>query len=86
MPTGSGKNLLFVVPSQLFRAQFTVAIVPLVALKQDLLRRCTQWNVPCAVYDPTRTPHQLHAVLRADCSLLSGVTLLMQAIVLLISF
>ena len=40
MPIGSGKSLLFVVSSQLLGAQVTIVIVPLVALKQNLLQRC----------------------------------------------
>lgn len=62
MPTGGGKSLLFVVPSLLPRAQVTLVIVPLVALRQDLLRRCTEWGVVCACYDTAVTPQQLHAV------------------------
>ena len=62
MPTGGGKSVLFVVPSQLPSAQVTVVVVPLIALRQDLLRRCREWNVVCACYDPGVTAQQLHAL------------------------
>lgn len=62
MPTGGGKTLLFVVPSLLPGAQVTLVIVPLVALRQDLLRRCREWNVACACYDADITPQRMHAV------------------------
>ncbi len=42
MPTGSGKSLLYVVPSQLLGAHVTIVIVPLIALRQDLRRRCME--------------------------------------------
>ena len=37
-------------------------IIPLIVLKHDLIQRCMEWNVVCAVYDSGSTPHQLHAV------------------------
>lgn len=62
MPTGGGKSLLFVIPSLLPRAQVTVVVTPLVALKQDLQRRCMEWRIMCDVYDPFITPHRLHQI------------------------
>ena len=62
MPTGSGKTLLYVVPTLLPEAQVTVIIVPLIALKQDLLRRCTQWNLAPLCYQNSIAIDQLHAV------------------------
>ena len=44
-------------------AQTTVVIVPLVALKQDLLQRCRQWRLSFATYDTAFDwSHRLHAV------------------------
>ena len=62
MPTGSGKSLLFVVPSQLPQTQTTIVIVPLLALKQDLVDRCKEWRVACTTYDRIASPHRLHAL------------------------
>ena len=63
MPTNSGKTVLFVVPSLLPQAQVTVVIVPLIALKHDLIRRCTEWNISFGLYEDTwAQPERLHAV------------------------
>ena len=62
MPTDSDKSLFFIVSSQLPKAQISIVIVPLIALKHDLQQRCRELNVPCAVYDPVFSPHQLHAL------------------------
>lgn len=63
MLINSGKTVLFVVPSLLPQAQVTVVIVPLIALKHDLIRRCTEWNISFEVYENTWTqPERLHAV------------------------
>ena len=61
MPTGSSKTLLFVLPSMLLQAEVTVVITPLVALRQDLLRRCEEWKISFAVFGAGRFP-QPHAV------------------------
>jgi superfamily II DNA helicase RecQ len=45
-PTGSGKTILYVVAAMLPRAEVTVVIVPLIVLRQDLLRPCEQWGIP----------------------------------------
>jgi len=63
MPTNSGKTVLFVVPSLLPQAQVTVVIVPLIASKHDLIRRCTEWNISFGLYENTwAQPERLHAV------------------------
>jgi len=41
MPTGSGKTLLYVIPTLLQRTEVTVVVIPLVTLRHDLRRRCT---------------------------------------------
>jgi hypothetical protein len=45
-PTGSGKTIPYVAATPLPRVEATVVIVPLIALRQDLLRRCEQWGIP----------------------------------------
>ena len=63
MPTGSGKTILYVVPTLLPGAQVTVVIVTLVALKQDLLRRCAEWGLEPLCYSRTTCDEgRLHAV------------------------
>lgn len=63
MPTGSGKTLMYVVPTLLPMAQVTVVICPLVAARVDLLRRCKEWGINPTIYRPGLvTEHQLHAI------------------------
>lgn len=40
LATGEGKSLAFLLPSCLHRAATTVVIIPLIALRQDMTRRC----------------------------------------------
>ena len=47
MATGMGKSLLFQLPACLPEAGTTVLIVPLVALRLDLIRRCQNLGVDC---------------------------------------
>lgn len=50
MPTGGGKSILYILPTLLPEAQVTVVITPLVALQQDLIRRCTQASINHGVF------------------------------------
>ncbi len=45
-PTGLGKTLLYMLPSVLEANCFALVITPLVALRQDLIRRCTETHIP----------------------------------------
>lgn len=49
--TGEGKSLLFMLPQRLPGAGTTVLIVPLVALKQDTVRRCEAIGIECRAWD-----------------------------------
>ena len=42
MPTGAGKSVLFMALSVIPSAEVTIVIMPLVALRQDLVRRCRE--------------------------------------------
>ena len=48
--TGEGKSLLYMLPQRLPGAGTTVLIVPLVALKQDTVRRCELMGIECRVW------------------------------------
>jgi len=61
-PTGSGKSVLYVVLSLLPRAEVTVVIVPLIALRQDMVRRYEQWQIPFRVWPAGHVVGQLYAV------------------------
>ena len=52
LATGEGKSLAFLVPICLPQAATTVVILPLVALKQDMVRRCQLAKIAHSVWDP----------------------------------
>lgn len=60
LATGMGKTLLFQLPCVLPHAGTTVAIVPLVALRLDLIRRCRALGIDCQEW---AADHQTHAAL-----------------------
>ena len=45
MATGGGKSLLFMLPAWMEQGGTTIVVVPLVALRQDMIRRCKQLNI-----------------------------------------
>lgn len=47
MPTGSGKSLLFMLPAWV-SSGMTIVVVPLIALRADLHRRCTELGIASA--------------------------------------
>lgn len=49
-PTGGRKTLLYVLSSLFPSAQVTTVIVPLISLKQDLLCRCSEWQIEALCY------------------------------------
>jgi superfamily II DNA helicase RecQ len=48
--TGEGKSLIYMLQQRLPGAGTTVVIVPLVALKQDTIRRCKAFGIDCIVW------------------------------------
>jgi superfamily II DNA helicase RecQ len=50
LPTGQGKSLTFMLPAMQSHAQTTVVITPLVALAEDLLRRCKATGIDAIIY------------------------------------
>ncbi|RPA71385.1 P-loop containing nucleoside triphosphate hydrolase protein, partial [Ascobolus immersus RN42] len=57
LPTGGGKSLLFIVPAKLKGSGTTVVIVPLLALKNDLLERLKKFEITARGFDSERTDH-----------------------------
>lgn len=51
MPTGSGKSMVFLLPAAMQPSGVTVVVVPLRALEQDLLYRCTRLGVTAVMWD-----------------------------------
>ena len=50
LPTGQGKSLTFMLPALQSHAQTTVVITPLVALAEDMLRRCKEIGIDAIIY------------------------------------
>ncbi|ERF71905.1 hypothetical protein EPUS_09389 [Endocarpon pusillum Z07020] len=63
--TGEGKSLSFMLPVCLPHAATTVVVVPLVALKTDIVRRCLELNIAYSIWNRHANPQQY-----VGCSLL----------------
>jgi superfamily II DNA helicase RecQ len=50
LPTGAGKSLSFMIPAMFADAGTTVVVMPLVALAEDMLRRCKDAGIDCIIY------------------------------------
>jgi superfamily II DNA helicase RecQ len=51
MPTGSGKSVLFMLPAFVQVGGVTIVVVPLKALRADMVVRCREVNIRCAVWE-----------------------------------
>ena len=51
MGTGVGKSLLFMLPASASPAGTTIVVVPLVALRDDMKKRCDGLGIRCEVWD-----------------------------------
>jgi superfamily II DNA helicase RecQ len=51
LPTSSGKSLSYLLTSSLSISKVTIVIIPLIGLKQDILRRAKEFNIPCNIYE-----------------------------------
>lgn len=56
MPTGAGKNLLFMLPARAEQGGTTVVVVPLIALRGDMMRRCKKLGTSSAEWEGRRPP------------------------------
>lgn len=56
LPTGIGKTAIAILPS-LVENGYTIIIIPLIALKEDWIRRLTELNIPFEHYDGSLTGH-----------------------------
>ena len=63
LPTGGGKSTLYLVLSRLQAAEVSIVIVPLIALRQDLIRRCREYGILHWHYNNVdRMQDRLHTV------------------------
>lgn len=51
MPTGGGKSLLFMLPAWAEQGGTTVVVIPLIALRGDMMRRCKSLGILCAAWE-----------------------------------
>ncbi|KAL8685459.1 MAG: hypothetical protein Q9218_007746, partial [Villophora microphyllina] len=63
MPTGGGKSLIFMLPAFCSPGGVTVVVVPLIALRQDMTRRCRELGVRCRSWSSTHPPDDAQIVL-----------------------
>jgi RecQ family ATP-dependent DNA helicase len=63
MPTGGGKSLLFMLPAWAEQGGTTVVVIPLIALRGDMMRRCKSLGISCAAWEGRRPPDAAAVVL-----------------------
>ena len=63
MPTGAGKSVLFMLPAWVEPGGVTIVVVPLKALKKDMIHRCEMIGIRCAVWDGRSQPDGASIVL-----------------------
>ena len=51
MPTGAGKSVLFMSPAFVQVGGVTIVVVPLKALRGDMMRRCGALSIRCAIWE-----------------------------------
>lgn len=51
MPTGAGKSVLFMLPSFVQVGGVTIVVVPLKALRADMIARCGGLSIRCAIWE-----------------------------------
>lgn len=61
MPTGAGKSMLFMLPAWAEQGGTTVVVVPLIALRGDMMRRCRKLGISCAEWE-SRCPPDAAAI------------------------
>ena len=54
LPTSIGKSLAYLLTSSLSISKVTIVILPLVGLKQDILRRSKEFNIPSIIFEDTK--------------------------------
>jgi superfamily II DNA helicase RecQ len=63
MLTGGGRSLLFMLPAWAEQGGTTVVVIPLIALRGDMMRRCKLLGILCAAWEGRRPPDAAAIVL-----------------------
>jgi RecQ family ATP-dependent DNA helicase len=63
MGTGGGKSLLFMLPAFCSGGGVSVVVVPLIALRQDMQKRCEQMRIPCREWNSRQPADAARVVL-----------------------
>ena len=63
MPTGAGKSMLFMLPAWVEPGGVTIVVVPLKALRKDMVHRCEKLGIRCAVWTGRDQPDSASIVL-----------------------
>ncbi|KAH1734924.1 hypothetical protein KXV50_006305, partial [Aspergillus fumigatus] len=71
MPTGRGKSMLFMVPAFTAPGGTTIVVVPLIALRADMTRRCQELGISCVPWESRRPPNAASIVLVTPESVVS---------------
>jgi superfamily II DNA helicase RecQ len=55
LPTNTRKSFSYFLASSLSISKVTIVIIPLVGLKNNILKHATnKFNIPCSIYDDTK--------------------------------
>jgi superfamily II DNA helicase RecQ len=63
MPTGAGKSLLFMLPAFAEQGGTTIVVMPLIALRGDMKKRCKKLGISCVEWERRHPPDAAAVVL-----------------------
>jgi RecQ family ATP-dependent DNA helicase len=63
MGTGGGKSLIFMLPAFCSAGGTSIVVVPLIALRQDMMKRCKELGIECEEWNSRRPPDSAKIIL-----------------------
>jgi len=79
LATSSGKSFLYLLLALLSTAETTIIIVPLIALKSDLLRKAKEMKISASIYEERKSADKLVLVL-IETTILSSFQLFLMSL------